>query len=223
EPELHCHLAETGCVNGFLWILVGWSKLWPDEPERSRRGADAAGWHRFGHGAAPHVRFLRVGTWSPVPSAGATCRRLRLTALFALSRPRHGCDPSSLDFCDHAPSCRGRDAPLYPSLDIGVVCAGRYRREWRAPSACIVRETPSTPCSIGSSPPTSTRSCVPRPRRARVPACRSSSSASSETSCSVASSKRGLRASAARTARASFWCRSPVRVEGSARAAATGA
>ena len=75
-----------------------------------------------------------------------------------------------------------RPEPAYPSLGMGRAARVRYPEAWDVSRPCIVRETPSTRCSTGSSPSTWRSSCARRRRPATGRACRSSSSASSGSS-----------------------------------------
>ena len=126
-----------------------------------------------GHCAGASVRAYGIAT--PARRASTESRRLTLERRGgrAVARPRA---PARAE-----PRPRAGSGPerAYPSLGMGSAARARYPEGWDVSRPCIVRETPSTPCSIRSSPsiwrpswarwrrPATAR--APAVRRARVP------------------------------------------------------
>ena len=144
---------------------------------------------------------------APLPE-GAEPRRLRRPAATHLRLDAgHACTPPTGPPPDtplmmailaparaeaHQRAGRGPE-PAYPSLGMGRAARARYPEGWDASRPGIVRETPSTPCSIRWSPNTWRPSWARWRRPATARACRSSWSASSGSSCCAACSGRGFR------------------------------
>jgi hypothetical protein len=85
-----------------------------------------------------------------------------------------------------ASSCRRRPEQAYPSLGMGRAGRARYPEAWGVSRPCIGPVTPSTPCSIRSSPSTWRPSCARGRRPATEQASRSSSHLGPKPTCSSA-------------------------------------